>query len=104
MTDTLDRFAAGLKQKLREDKDNWYEYSRDTEGGSYYIDWDALGAEIDAFCAEFKAGDSSSPTKAHLFTRICPTCERGYRFYAAGNVRPSCLNCGAIITSPPVPA
>lgn len=54
MQNTIDRFAEGLKARLRE-KD---EFSGLADGDYCYdcnIKWETLDRAIDEFCAEFKA-------------------------------------------------
>lgn len=56
---TISRFAQGLKAHLVRHQ-SFVEYlpytGGDTRGeGSAGVDWEALSAEIDAFCDEFKA-------------------------------------------------
>jgi hypothetical protein len=54
---TINRFAAGLKAKLRTDGE--YRWANAREGsesmGAYLeIDWEELDKAIDEFCAEFQ--------------------------------------------------
>lgn len=67
MANTLERFVAGLKQKLRTldaydfVDSGYYDYGGETGGGTdVQVDWDVLDAEIDKFCAEFKQKNEDS--------------------------------------------